>query len=193
MKTDQSVSNSSGTPLRIVPNAPPRKKELLLGCGENHNKQMFILPDTEWHNVTTLDWNPAMGPDVVWDLENIPLPFEDNSFDEIHAYQVLEHLSTQGDFKFFFAQFEDFWRLLKPNGLFIASVPMWNSIWAWGDPSHRRVISQASLAYLSQHEYERQVGVTQMTDFRHIWHGNFQGVHFMEKEGSFDFILQAVK
>lgn len=130
---------------------------------------------------------------VLWNLEQLPLPFEDSTFDEIHAYEVLEHLGTQGDFKFFFAQFEDLWRILKPAGMLIASVPLWSSQWAWGDPSHKRVITPGTLAFLSQAEYAKQCGVTRMTDFRSVWHGDFETVTAQISGDSMMFVLRCIK
>lgn len=169
------------------------KRELLLGAGANHSKQMFFPPHDQWENLTTLDWNPDVKPDVLWNLENLPLPFEDSSFDEIHCYEVLEHLGTQGDFKFFFAQFEDIWRVLKPQGLFIASVPRWDSEWAWGDPSHKRVITPGTLSFLSQAEYRKQCGVTQMTDFRYCYKADFEVANCQQSGESMAFVLRAKK
>lgn len=130
---------------------------------------------------------------MLWNLEHLPLPFEDSTFDEIHAYEVLEHLGTQGDFKFFFAQFEDLWRVLKPSGVFIGSVPMWSSQWAWGDPSHKRVITPGTLAFLSQDEYRKQCGVTRMTDFRYCYKGDFETLTIQTQGESMMFVLQAKK
>ena len=76
-------------------------KELLMGCGSNSEKKI-CLDSVGWHDLTRLDNNPAHNPDVVWDLTVHPLPFADETFDEIHAYQVLEHLANQGDYEFFF-------------------------------------------------------------------------------------------
>jgi predicted SAM-dependent methyltransferase len=90
-------------------------RELLIGCGSRREKLIFFEGKKEWENVTTLDINQDHMPDIVWDLHNIPLPFEENSFDEIHAYEVLEHTGKQGDYQFFFDQFSDFWRILKPK------------------------------------------------------------------------------
>ena len=75
-------------------------RELLIGAGRRPLK-LLSRPDLkEWDNLTTLDLNPDHKPDVVWDLNNIPLPFEDSAFDEIHAYNILEHVGRQGDYKF---------------------------------------------------------------------------------------------
>lgn len=91
------------------------KRELLIGCGSDLRKKLTADGTKEWTCLVTLDYCERHNPDVVWDLNNIPLPFDDNTFDEIHAYEVLEHTGTQGDYKFFFKQFEEFWRLLKPG------------------------------------------------------------------------------
>lgn len=169
------------------------KRELLIGCGNSRKKQVHGSWTTEdWSNLTTLDMDAGCKPDVVHNLDVLPYPFADNTFDEIHAYQVLEHTGRQGDWKFFFDQFYEFWRILKPDGLFVASVPMWDSPWAWGDPGHTRVITKGSLIFLDQREYA-QVGQSAMTDYRHAWKGNFQPFAAIEKEHEFGFILKAIK
>jgi predicted SAM-dependent methyltransferase len=78
---------------------------------------------TTWINLTTLDFNSDHEPDFVHDMNKLPLPFDNDTFDEIHAYEVLEHVGKQGDYIFFFAQFSDLYRILKPNGLLVAMSP----------------------------------------------------------------------
>lgn len=169
------------------------KKELLIGCGSNHLKRLSADGTKVWSNLTTLDYNSDHNPTVVWDLMSLPLPFEDNQFDEIHAYEVLEHLGQQGDYKLFFAQFSEFWRLLKPNGHFLATCPSRNSVWALGDPSHTRIMQLEQLVFLSQREYKEQVGKTPMSDFRNIYKADFETV-FQEDDGeTIRFVLQAIK
>lgn len=169
------------------------KKELLIGCGSDHKKRLTADKTREWDNLTTLDYNSDHNPNVVWDLMELPLPFNDQEFDEIHAYEVLEHLGQQGDYKLFFAQFSEFWRLLKPNGHFFATCPSRNSVWAYGDPSHTRVMQLEQLVFLSQAEYERQVGKTPMSDFRNIYKADFETV-FQEDDGeTIRFVLKAIK
>lgn len=166
------------------------RKELLLGCGSRTKKDLVIEDRKEFENVVRLDINPDHKPDVLWDLTKHPLPFEDNEFDEIHIYEVLEHLAYQGDFKFFFREFTEYARILKPGGFFHASVPC--GIWTWGDPSHRRVITEQTLIFLNQSEYD-QVGKTNMSDFRNIYKANFKKVYAHQTEQKFYFILENYK
>jgi len=181
------------------------KKNLLIGCGHSRLKRLFIANETEWDGeLITLDMNPDCKPDVLHDLEVTPYPFEDNSIDEIHAYGVLEHLSDQGDYRAFFAQFSEFYRILKPNGAFLAIVPSeagtfmpgTNTVMInpqqWGDPSHRRVINMITLAFLNQESY-KQCGETMMTDFRNIYKGNFALAWSQAKEDLFFFVLKPIK
>lgn len=144
----------------------------------------------EYEDPTTLDVDASLSPDVVWDLNNTDLPFGDNTFDEVHGYDVLEHSGRQGDWRFFFAQFEDFWRVLKPDGRFMGICPQPSSPWAWGDPGHTRVIPPQSLSFLSQSAY----GTPPMTDYRAWYKGDFVIEHMSEPtEHQHAFVLRAVK
>jgi SAM-dependent methyltransferase len=168
--------------------------ELIIGCGAQKNKKMMGSDDKKtFVNPTTLDINPDHKPDIVHDLEVLPLPFDDDSFNEIHAYEVLEHTGAQGDYIFFFAQFSEFWRILKPNGHLCATVPAWNSLWAWGDPSHKRIINQGTLVFLSQQEYEKQIGKTAMSDFRYLYKADFKTVFVKPMTENLYFMLKAIK
>ena len=165
-------------------------RELLLGCGRSRAKRMSFT-EPAWSDVTTVDYYPECQPDVVWDLNDTPWPFDDNTFDEVHAYEVLEHLGRQGDFIAFFETFIEIWRVLKSGGHLFATVPALTSPWAWGDPGHTRVISLESLTFLNQDEYARQVEV--MTEYRHVYHGDLRPVMAEVKGDTFAFVLQAHK
>ncbi len=170
-------------------------KELLIGCGSKSEKALYKHGRPFFgEGLVRLDINPDHKPDVVWDLEQRPLPFEDNEFDEIHAYEVLEHVGRQGDYRGFFEEFSEYWRILKPNGCIYATVPRWDSPWAYGDPSHTRVLPLESLVFLDQSQYQVQVGKTAMSDFRYIYKADFRTVHVDdEHEHTVGFVLQAVK
>lgn len=165
--------------------------ELLIGCGSNRAKKLSVQGRAEWRGLVTLDYEERHKPDYVHDLHN-PLPFDDDSADEIHAYEVLEHVGTQGDYKFFFMQFSDFWRVLKNQGLLLGTVPLPTSVWAWGDPSHTRVIPKESFTFLNQPAYE-QVGKTAMSDFRSIYKADFDIIHTKENGDVLEFGLRAIK
>jgi hypothetical protein len=168
--------------------------ELLIGCGSNLEKKLALPGKETWTQLVTLDYEPSHKPDIIHDLHRIPLPFEDNTFDEIHAYEVLEHVGKQGDWKFFFDQFSDFYRILKHDGVMIGTVPHWQSVWAWGDPSHTRVIPGAAFTFLVQPQYTVQVGVTPMSDFRSRYKADFDIVYLKEDvNAGTQFALKAVK
>lgn len=169
-------------------------KELLIGCGSARDKRMSCDGNYEWHDLVTLDNNADHEPDYIWDLmhEDVLPAMWANEFDEIHAYEVLEHLGQQGDYKLFFRQFEAIHRALKPGGHLLASVPARDSVWAWGDPSHTRIITPEQLIFLRQKSYE-QVGKTSMSDFRHIYKADFDIVYQAEADETFYFILKALK
>lgn len=166
--------------------------DLLIGCGSKRDRRIN-LRRSEWRNLVTLDNVASHKPDVLHDLNELPLPFADNSVSEAHGYEILEHVGQQGDARTFFLQFSEFWRILEPGGLLCASVPWWESIWALGDPSHTRVIPPATLTFLDQREYTKQVGVTAMSDFRHLYRADFNVVLAQHNGESLYFALEAVK
>jgi SAM-dependent methyltransferase len=167
-------------------------RELLIGCGNSRAKKLHIGDNDQWHDLTTMDHDPNCGADVLHDLDKTPWPFDDNAFDEVYAFEVLEHLGKQGDYRAFFRHFGEIYRVLKDGGLLIATCPAWDSMWAWGDPSHTRIINKGSLVFLDQLQYG-QVGETAMTDFRWIWTGDFECLDARIVEGSFRFCLKAHK
>lgn len=163
--------------------------ELLIGCGNSRKN----FSGGDWTDLTTIDHDPNCGADIVHDLEQTPWPIESDSFDEAHAYCVLEHLGRQGDYRSFFATFAEIYRVLKPGGLFFAVCPSRHSKWAWGDPSHTRLIQNESLVFLDQTEYARQIGKTSMTDFRWLWKGDFERIGVNDDGHDFKFGLRAHK
>ena len=154
--------------------------ELLLGCGNRRSKQIQLKErPKEFEELITLDIDPNCGADVIHDLNELPWPFDENMFDEVHAYEVLEHFGAQGDWRAFFAHFSEIYRILKPDGILCATVPIWDSVWLWGDPGHTRAITAESLTYLNQQAYE-QLGKSPMTDYRHWYKADFELIGYDE-------------
>ena len=167
--------------------------ELLLGCGGKREKYLHLPDKPEWTELITLDINADHKPDYVHDLNDTWLDFEDNQFDEIHAYEVLEHVGRQGDWQFFFKQWTEFYRILKPGGMFFGTSPHWESVWAWGDPGHTRIVSGANLTYLNQQNYVDQVGKTPMTDYRWMYKADLVLRHNIVKGDTYEYVLEAIK
>lgn len=171
-------------------------RELLIGCGADRSKKALLPGEpAEWGDLTTLDINPDHKPDVVWDLNERPLPFDDDTFDSIRAFEVLEHLGRQGDYRSFFAEWSEWWRILKPGGVIIGTSPHWSSPWAWTEPGHTRVMGPETLTFLIQPEYDKQIGTTAMSDYRHWFKADFDIVHSNVDRltSTFEFGLRAVK
>lgn len=191
-------------------------RELLLGCGHSRDKRMPSLDgNPHWRDLITLDSNPDCKPDVVCNLDwspwvcyehrgidtesrgegNHPLIGADQ-FDEVHAYEVLEHLGYQGIARTFFDTFTEIWRILKPGGHLCATVPSRFSPWLWGDPSHRRAILPETLVFLNQAEYIAQLDgprTTPMSDFRDLYHADFNLKVSEDNRSVHAFVLEAVK
>lgn len=190
--------------------------ELLLGCGFQRQKLLGLDGNLEWKDLVTLDINVKAKPDIWCDLDFIdgngiwcpkiggvdrrPDCYDNHEyikesyFDEVHAYEVLEHLGSQGDAVSFFATFSNIHRVLKPNGHLFATVPSRYSPWLWGDPSHRRAILKESLIFLDQAQVtaNRKAG-SPMSDFSDLWTRNFKIVSSRDNHSFHMFVLQAIK
>lgn len=169
-------------------------KELLVGCGNRRDKDMGLYDRMKFENLVTLDMSSSCNPDIVHDLNIFPYPFDDNEFDEIHAYDVLEHVGNIGDYLHFFNEFSEYWRILKPGGWMFITVPMWNSMFAMGDPGHTRILAPGVFVFLSQREYKSQISHTKMTDYRSIYKADFDLIKIEEyKETQLNVYLQVIK
>lgn len=187
-------------------------KVLLLGCG--HKSALMFRPPivTDEPEIVRLDMNEACQPDLLCDLDSpgwYARPITEagrNSlnnlfygqikkgyFHEVHAYEVLEHLGSQGDYHSFFDTFSNIYDLLVPGGYLCATVPSRFSAWLWGDPGHRRAVLPESLVFLDQGEYAKQCGITAMSDYRFYYKSDFKAILGKDDKSTFSFILQAIK
>jgi len=101
----------------------PGAARLNLGCGTD------VRPG--WVN---LDRAALPGVDVVHDLDALPLPFADASFDHVCAQDVLEHVD-------YIPLLREIHRILKPAGTLEIQVPHFTSADNYIDPTHVRRFS----------------------------------------------------
>lgn len=94
-----------------------------------------------------IDFVPYPGVTDILDAAVEPLPYPDNTFDEVEASQLLEHIPNtiyyldSGKMKRRYCRIElmrEIHRVLKPGGMFHASVPYAWPEWAQ-DPTHTGV------------------------------------------------------
>ncbi len=90
----------------------------------------------------TLDINPRVEPDVVWNLNDFPYPFDSNTFDIVLCEHVLEHLDNV------IQVMEELHRILKPRGRVWVRVPYFSSLNFNTDPTHIHAFSSRSFDYL---------------------------------------------
>ena len=83
------------------------------------------------------------GVDVVWDLNKLPLPFQDEQFDEILAYSILEHVD-------YIPLMNELHRILKPRGLIKIRVPHFTFVEAYADPTHINHFSYLTFFYFTK-------------------------------------------
>ena len=113
-----------------------------LGCG-NDLREGYI----------NVDSSPAVNPDKVWNLEETPLPFEDDSIDEIVANHVMEHIHN------FIPLMHDIHRCCKPNATIRIRTPFYASWGQFNDPTHVRFFTPFTFNYFNAWtNYAHEVG-----------------------------------
>lgn len=127
-------------------------KVLHLGSGRK-GTDLNIFTPSESHEVITLDADSRLNTDVVCTLGRDPIPLPDNSIDRAVAIHVIEHIGKQGETEAWFYFWEELYRVLKPEGTLQFESPFWSGVWAWGDPSHTRVLSPEAFYFFSQDNY----------------------------------------
>jgi SAM-dependent methyltransferase len=90
----------------------------------------------------TLDINPRLAPDVVWDLNEFPYPFADSEFDLVVCEHVIEHLREV------ISVMEELHRVTKGGGRVVVRVPHFSSLNFNTDPTHVHAFSSRSFDYL---------------------------------------------
>ena len=133
---------------------------LSVGCGKRTPEPHLIR----------LDISPDVEPDVVWNLDKFPYPFEDSSFSTVECYDVIEHLQDIPK------TLEEFHRILKPNGLLQITTPHFSCANSFVDPTHRWHLSYFSFDYFFEsHTLSYYSKARYKVNARHL---QFQGGKF---------------
>ena len=115
--------------------------KLNLGCG-------YDIKDG-WVNVDRVQ---RPGVDVLHDLDVHPWQWEDSSVEELQGHHVVEHVAD------FCGFVNELWRVLAPGAVATLTMPHGRSDRAWQDPSHRRMLTEASFLYV-QKTWREQNGI----------------------------------
>ena len=111
----------------------PTPLKLDIACGQNKMPGYFGV-----------DIAKAEGIDLTYDLEQFPWPFADKSVDEAVCNHYIEH--TKDIIKFM----DELYRILKPGAKALIRAPYYNSVRGWQDPTHTRLISEATFLYYNK-------------------------------------------
>ncbi|MDD5192592.1 MAG: methyltransferase domain-containing protein [Candidatus Nanoarchaeia archaeon] len=100
-------------------------KKLNLGCGEDYKKG--------WIN---LDCRNDIKTDIKWDVNRIPYPFKDNTFNEVLMKMILEHAKDP------IRILKEIIRISKKNSKIIVIVPHAGSYAAKSDLQHKNFFTE---------------------------------------------------
>ena len=107
--------------------------KLNLGCGINIEEESI-----------NLDMIDLAGVDVVHDLNNFPYPFEDNTFNEVFADNVLEHLNDLQK------PLKELHRICKKGAIIDIIVPLAPTMFAFRDPTHKLFFTYRTFEYFTE-------------------------------------------
>ncbi|HTW42861.1 MAG TPA: methyltransferase domain-containing protein [Solirubrobacteraceae bacterium] len=91
-----------------------------------------------------LDISPDTAADIVHDLDELPYPIADASFDQIVLQDVLEHVREP------IRVFEELHRIARPGARVQLRTPHFSSALAYGDPTHRHCFSTIAIRSLAE-------------------------------------------
>lgn len=122
--------------------------KLNLGAGKLDVREGYV----------NLDMTAYPNIDVVWDLNKLPLPFEDNQFEEILAYSILEHVD-------YVPLMDEIYRILQPMGIIKIRVPHFEYCEAYADPSHIHFFSYMTFFYFTK-DLKREYSFSKFSKFK---------------------------
>jgi len=82
-----------------------------------------------------------------------PIPYEDDFFDSVSAFDFIEHIPRQsfttskGHCNPFIDLMNEIYRVLRPGGVFLAITPAYPNVSAFTDPTHVNIITEHTHEY----------------------------------------------
>jgi uncharacterized protein YbaR (Trm112 family)/SAM-dependent methyltransferase len=101
-----------------------------VGCGPNKVKDAFGI------DIVRME-----GVNAIVDLFHLPLPFADDTFDEIYFNDVIEHLPNT------IKIMEEIHRIARKDARVFIRVVNWNSSYTAADPTHIRAFTEISFDF----------------------------------------------
>jgi ubiquinone/menaquinone biosynthesis C-methylase UbiE len=114
-----------------------KSNKLNIGCGNN------ILPG--WVN---LDISALPGVGIVHNIEELPLPFPDEYFDEVLCQDILEHVE-------YIPVLRDIFRIMKKDGILSVRVPHFTSKHNFIDPTHKKMFSINTFDFFVKNSFQQ--------------------------------------
>lgn len=112
------------------------------------------------------------GVDIVWNINDLPWPLEDNSVEYLRANQVIEHLPNLLGF------FKEAHRISKNGAILHIETPHYSSRNSWADPTHVQHLSAFFYRPFTDGYLSQQIGKFEVVDKQvvfgarfHTWRG----------------------
>lgn len=121
-------------------------KSLDLGCG-NAPRNPFSADQ-----VFGIDVNSQLQGVINLDLVINSIPFKDDFFDYVTAYDFIEHIPRVVYFggsrlNPFVEIMNEIWRVLRPGGIFLSFTPAFPKSAAFSDPTHVNIITEDTMLH----------------------------------------------
>jgi predicted SAM-dependent methyltransferase len=103
-----------------------------IGCGENKQP-----------NFIGMDIRSIKGVDIIHDAQDFPYPIPNDCCLQVLLSHLWEHIEPKNRIKLM----DEIWRIMKPDGQLLISVPYYLSFGAYQDPTHYPCPNEATFTY----------------------------------------------
>lgn len=134
---------------------------LHIGCGKNK------VPGS-----IGVDLNPKSNADIIHNLNRFPYPFPNNRFDQIMAFNIIEHLDD------IVKVMEEIYRIAKIGAKVYITTGHFSSLDSFTDPTHKHFFTSRTLDYFipGTHLYKYDYSEARYKKIR-VWIGPEKNVN----------------